>query len=202
MANQDSEQLSTQAPAVPLPVPLPDHLLGVLGAMVFVFDVRTSRLIYVSPHIEDMLGYTARQILDDPELLRQAVHPDEAPYVLEVLGALLREKVDQRLELRMLSKDERELSVDGVVSVLREDGRPRYVLGVLLDITERKRLEEALRSSRDRMEDARARAYGRAADRERRARERAARGGGGHAREERVPREHEPTTSAPENRSR
>jgi two-component system sensor histidine kinase/response regulator len=136
-----------------LPVPLPDHLLGVLGAIVFVFDAATSRPVYVSKQVEEILGYTAHQILDDPELLRRTVHAREAPYVLDVLSALLREKVDQRLELPMIAADGREIWVDGVVSVLRENGRPRYVLGVLLDITERKRLEDALRTGKERLEE-------------------------------------------------
>ncbi len=135
-----------------LPPDLLEHLLGSLRAIVFVFDIATSRPTYVSPHIEQVLGHPAYRVRNDPELLRGLVNPEDGHRILAAFGGLLREKRDQRAQFRMRTADGHELWMDGIVTIVHEGGRPSCVIGVLLDITERKRLEEALRDSHRELE--------------------------------------------------
>ena len=110
---------------------------------------------YVSPQIERILGYTRQEWLDDPTLWAQRIHPEDRPRVLhdeaaESLAAR-RGPGSQVWEYRMLARDGREVWILDDESVTQVDatGHVTLVQGVLLDITERKRTEEALRVSEE-----------------------------------------------------
>src|SRR3712207_5363703 len=101
--------------------------------------------LYTSPQIETMLGYTPEAWRTD-QLWEKQLHPEDRDRVLAA---------DDRLELKgePFSEEYRLIAKDGSVvwvreeAVQREDerGNPLFWQGVLLDITERKEAEEALR---------------------------------------------------------
>ena len=100
--------------------------------------------LYVSPQIEPMLGYTSQEWAAG-KLWRERLHPDDRGRVLasderfEADG----EPVDQ--EYRLLAKDGSVVWVrEETVLVRDEAGEPRFVQGIMSDITERKRSEERL----------------------------------------------------------
>ncbi|HEY8430647.1 MAG TPA: PAS domain S-box protein, partial [Sandaracinaceae bacterium] len=148
MASRDA-QLSTardgrsEEPSVPAGAL--GKTLGALGGVAFVLDLAARRLLYVDPRVKRILGYEPARIRDDPELLRHLVHRDDAPRAARALDALLRDHVDQHLELRMLPAGGGELWIEAAATVVREGGRPARAVGALLDVTERKRLEQVLR---------------------------------------------------------
>jgi len=104
---------------------------------------------YVSPQIEQLLGYPADAWLEDPTLWARSIHPDDRD---EVLGQESQLTVHRpaglvRREYRLRAADGRDVWVldDESVTERAEDGTPALVQGLLLDITERKHAEEALR---------------------------------------------------------
>ncbi len=148
-----AEESRTRAAPQALPVYLFEHLLGSLDAIVCVFDAVSARLVYVSPQIERILGYSPEAVLAEPDVLARSLHRADRDKVMGALSTLLREKIDQREELRMFSSDGRYIDMDGLVTVVREDGLARYVLAVLIDISARKALEEQLRESHRSLEE-------------------------------------------------
>jgi two-component system phosphate regulon sensor histidine kinase PhoR len=101
-----------------------------------------SSLLYVSPQIDRLLGYTADECLRDPELLARLVHPDDRDRVRREVAAGLEEAKPLDGEYRMVSRDGRTVWVhDRAAVVLDSRGSPLCVQGYLLDVSERKNAE-------------------------------------------------------------
>jgi PAS domain S-box-containing protein len=104
--------------------------------------------IYVSPQVETMLGFQAREWLTNPELLEQIVHPDDREKVLGDASRVRKTGVPLREEYRYITADGRVVwTLDETYLVANEAGEPYAVQGFLLDITERKEAE----AERDRL---------------------------------------------------
>jgi diguanylate cyclase (GGDEF)-like protein/PAS domain S-box-containing protein len=98
---------------------------------------------YVSPQIEDMLGFPAERWVEDPELWAERLHPDDR-------HAVLTEELRTHAEEEVFDREYRLIAADGCIvwvwerdTIIRdEDGRPTHTEGVMVDITARK-LSEA-----------------------------------------------------------
>jgi diguanylate cyclase (GGDEF)-like protein/PAS domain S-box-containing protein len=96
---------------------------------------------YVSPQIERLLGYTAREWVDDPELSVRCVHPDDLHLYWSALEEM-RTATEIRGEVRAIAKDGRELWIRGDATRCGEDEHGNVLWqGLLFDITEEKRAE-------------------------------------------------------------
>jgi two-component system cell cycle sensor histidine kinase/response regulator CckA len=106
-----------------------------------------SRTLYVSPQIEEMLGYPAQAWLDDHDLLFKVLHPDDHDRMLvERRGR--KEDDDTSLVFRVVSRAGRVYTVQSERVIIRDDaGVPLHILGFWVDITETVRLEEELRQA-------------------------------------------------------
>jgi PAS domain S-box-containing protein len=104
---------------------------------------RDAAPIFVSPQIDQLLGYTADEWLDDPELFLRLVHPDDRDRVVEELARAPEQTGPLRSEYRMVSRDGRLVWVrDEAVVVLDAGGRPLCIQGYLADVSERKTADE------------------------------------------------------------
>ena len=85
------------------------------------------------------------------ELFIRRVHPDDQPIMRERLAEALSQGGTYAVEYRVFSADgtERWVASRGRAKVDAQ-GRPQWLNGVVLDVTERKRAEEALRQSEER----------------------------------------------------
>jgi PAS domain S-box-containing protein len=109
-------------------------------------DPRKVRELYVSPQIEEMLGYEPAEVITNPDMWYQLIHPDDRDRALQ--EDLRHYETGEPLhhDYRMVARDGRVVWVrDMSVIVLDDQGRRRYAQGVVFDVTERKRAEEALR---------------------------------------------------------
>ena len=103
------------------------------------------RTLYVSPQIEQLLGYPVQQWLDDPDLFVEVVHPADR---IRVLSQTEARTVTQDIStfFRVIAADGRELTVQSELVVQRdEEGRPSHVFGFWIDATERMKLGAELR---------------------------------------------------------
>lgn len=103
-----------------------------------------------NPALQKMLGYTAEELRNMSR--SEFTHPGDAARDVELYAELLREERNSyRLEKRYLRKDGS--VVWGRLSVSRVpggEGHAPFVLGVVEDIDERRKAEEALRVSEER----------------------------------------------------
>jgi PAS domain S-box-containing protein len=105
--------------------------------------------IFVSDRIERLTGYTADDWRRDPELFWRLVHGDDRERVQTEFARFVDSSEPLRSEYRLLTRDGRVLCVqDEAVTVLDAEGRPLCAQGWLLDVGERKRVDEDRRQLR------------------------------------------------------
>lgn len=106
------------------------------------------RFVYANPAMERISGYSLREILAMDRIDR-LIHPDFVAFMRErVARRQAGEAVPMRYELKILNREGSDVWIDLTSSMMSYGNRPA-VIGTFFDITERKRAEEALRSSED-----------------------------------------------------
>jgi PAS domain S-box-containing protein len=108
-------------------------------------DLRTGRMFW-SDELYRILGYEPQSFAPTKERYLSRIHPDDAPAFQKALKELLQNGSPSESEYRIVRPDgsvrwvygQRETAYDA-------QGRPIHLLGTVLDITERKEAEEALR---------------------------------------------------------
>ena len=100
-----------------------------------------SSALYMSPQVEDLLGYPVEQWLEERDLFARILHPHDRERVLRQVRESNAARELFRAEYRLLAKDGRVVWVeDQAVAVGRKEG---YAIGYLIDITRRKEAEAA-----------------------------------------------------------
>ena len=104
--------------------------------------------LYTSPQVEELLGYPVEEWLSNRELFVELLHPDDRERVLDEIHRANEDGVSRASEYRLIARDGRVVWLrDESVTVRDENGAPLYAQGFLLDITERKEMDERLRES-------------------------------------------------------
>jgi diguanylate cyclase (GGDEF)-like protein/PAS domain S-box-containing protein len=123
--------------------PLPEGVPSV--AYIFEPGIE-GRCLYISPSVEDVLGYPRRQWLEERGLWDRILHPDDEERVVsnEAECARSGEKLVQ--EYRLRSADGRDVWIRDEMTVVfdRQTGRDPLFYGVFLDVSDRKRMEVEL----------------------------------------------------------
>jgi diguanylate cyclase (GGDEF)-like protein/PAS domain S-box-containing protein len=105
------------------------------------------RLAYMSPRISGILGVRPDELVNDPELWPSLIHPDDRNAAIEAYSAHWRTGEPLRAEYRMRTRDGRDGWVRDEAYGMPDDTRSgrQVSQGLLVDITDRKDLEERLR---------------------------------------------------------
>ncbi|HJU57112.1 MAG TPA: PAS domain-containing protein [Actinomycetota bacterium] len=111
------------------------------------------RTMYVSSHVETALGYSRAEWLEQPDIWMELLHPDDREQTLAAHDLHNETGRPWSREYRLIASDGRVVWFRDVANLVRdEDGRPLHWLGVQLDITELKQVENELRHARDGLE--------------------------------------------------
>jgi two-component system, cell cycle sensor histidine kinase and response regulator CckA len=124
-------------------------LLQSLRGIVWEADGDTFQFTFVSNQAEEILGFPASEWLADPDFWRRHTHPEDVARASTLCLDATRNGRDHEFEYRMVARDGRVVWLHDIVTVCppRPDGRV-ILRGIMLDITERRRLEDDLVASR------------------------------------------------------
>jgi PAS domain S-box-containing protein len=105
------------------------------------------RLVYTNAALGKMLGYSREDLMKLS--MADITHPDDLPESRECVRSLFAGERDMwDYEKRYIAKDGRTIWAQVVTRLVRgEDGKPRCLATYVQDITERKRIQEALAES-------------------------------------------------------
>jgi PAS domain S-box-containing protein len=106
----------------------------------------SAHTLWMSPQVETVTGYDASEWIGKPGFIDEIVHPDDRAAVAEEMRQSREQLRPFSRDYRLKARDGRDVWIhDESVPVLDPAGQPEFIQGYFLDITERKRLEEALR---------------------------------------------------------
>jgi len=117
-------------------------------------DAATQRIDFVSDHVEAMLGYSIEEWLGTPNFWLSIVHEEDKERAGREAVARFKSARGGTSEFRWVARDGRVLWVEARSTVITDEhGKPMGMRGVTMDITDRKRAEEALKESEQRYRD-------------------------------------------------
>lgn len=122
--------------------------------ILFLFDIIESKVVYVNNELKTILGYTPDELHRmGPAVIQMVMHPDDfSNFALTIRPIEMARDGDiTELELRLRRADGEWCwaYIRATVFTRTADGRATQILGSALDITPRKRQEEAIRQSED-----------------------------------------------------
>ncbi len=126
------------------------QMADTLPEVIWITSLDPERVLYVSPSFERIWGLPAEDLLRNPRLWTETIHPEDRG---RVAGTFTRWIADEGVnyhdvEFRIIQPNGaiRWIHERGVLS-LNEQGKPCRVSGISTDITDRKRAEDELRRS-------------------------------------------------------
>jgi len=122
-----------------------DDLVGSLDAIVWEADGDDYRMTFVSPRSIDIAGYPPERWLTEPEFWESHLHPDDRERALSVTDAAIKALTSVRIEYRFRVASGEYRWFSDVIRVIRKpDGSGHRLVGVMIDITDQKLVEETL----------------------------------------------------------
>ena len=110
------------------------------------------RMLYVNGLVKEQFGWTPAEIYEDPQRWITAIHPDDRERKQKIID-------ETRRRAESFSAEHRVVSRSGEVRWVRASSKRRLLEngmilsnGIIIDVTERRRAEEALRAYRDELE--------------------------------------------------
>lgn len=123
------------------------HYRGLVESTSAVFweqDPETFGFTFVSSTVESVLGYPVTDWLRGRRFWIDHLHPDDRTWVPDQFEAALFDQRETTYEYRMIAADGSTVWLRDMASATIRDGRTVKHVGVMLDITERKRIESEL----------------------------------------------------------
>ena len=121
-----------------------EAFINSIDGIVWEVEVESFTFSFVSQQAERLLGYPVEQWVNEANFWREHIHPDDREQTLNFCLAAVAERRAHEMTYRMIAKDGRIIWLRDIVSVIEEPGQPLQLRGVMVDISEQKRAEDAL----------------------------------------------------------
>lgn len=105
--------------------------------------------LYVNRTWKKTLGYNQDEIVDLSVF--DIIHPDSKKHCMELFKRIMSREKIERVEASFVTKDGQRIDIEGSINCHFEEGKPVSARGIFRDITERKKVDDALRESEERL---------------------------------------------------
>lgn len=126
-------------------------IVDTTDGIVWEADAQTFDFTYVSKQAERLLGYPIEAWLQ-PGFWAEHLHADDREWAPEYCLTCTRRLEAHEFEYRFITRDGRTVWLHDLVTVVAENGAPRWLRGVMVDITRRRNAEEKLRGLAEELE--------------------------------------------------
>lgn len=110
-------------------------LINSVDAILWEADVPFTRFTFVSEQAERLLGYPIQRWLEEPGFWTSHMHPDDLAWCPAFCEQKTAANEAHDFEYRMVAADGRVVWLRDIVNVVTEDGVPKLLRGVMVDIT-------------------------------------------------------------------
>ncbi|MFH7027987.1 MAG: PAS domain-containing protein [Heteroscytonema crispum UTEX LB 1556] len=133
------------------------QIAGTTPGMMYLYDFVEQRLVYVNRQVAQILGYTQEELQTKPlQSLLQQMHPDDfvrlSTHLKNLNSSRDGEVVTFEFQYPQANGEWRWLCSYDTVLRRTAEGLPQRILGITHDITEQRRVEVALRQSKQKFE--------------------------------------------------
>ncbi len=115
-------------------------------------DARNLRFQFVSSEAEKLLGYPVESWVADDGFFVAHLHPQDSKWVISSMLRAAHDRVPVEIEYRMIAQDGTTHWFHNVIRVPKDDDDSTELIGIMLDISERKEAEEAIRLANEDLE--------------------------------------------------
>jgi two-component system sensor histidine kinase/response regulator len=119
-------------------------LVNTTDGIVWEADATTFEFTFVNPQAERLLGYATGE-WTQPGFWMRHLHPDDREWAPEYRSDCAKRREPYNLEYRLIARDGRTVWVHDKVTVVTKDGAPRWLRGIMMDVSERRESDEMLR---------------------------------------------------------
>lgn len=123
-----------------------EDLINSVDGIVWEADASTVQFKFVSKQAEKILGYPADDWLKE-NFWQDHLHPDDRGWVINFCISATQAGEPHQFEYRMIAADGRVVWLSDNVTVLKKDGNPYLLRGIMVDITEQKIISEKIEIS-------------------------------------------------------
>ncbi|NTV50220.1 MAG: PAS domain S-box protein [Geobacteraceae bacterium] len=116
------------------------NLVDSVDGIVWEVDAETYIFTYVSQQAERLLGYPV-EAWYQPGFWVDRLHPDDKVWAPEYCKEQTAQRQDHDFEYRFIASDGHEVWLHDIVTVVEENEQPRWLRGIMVDTTAKKREE-------------------------------------------------------------
>lgn len=126
-------------------------IVNTTDGIVWEADAQTFNFTFVSNQAERLLGYPVSDWLQ-PGFWVNNLHPDDREWASQYCMSCTGRLMAHDFEYRFVASDGRTVWLHDIVTVVAENGAPRWLRGIMVDITRRRQTEEKLVSLTESLE--------------------------------------------------
>lgn len=123
-----------------------ESLVNTVDGIVWEADVQTFQFKFVSKQAEKILGYPVEAWLEE-NFWQNHLHPDDKSWAINFCISATMAGEPHQFEYRMIASDGRIVWLRDNVTVVKKEGKPFLLRGILVDITEQKLTSEKIEAS-------------------------------------------------------
>lgn len=114
----------------------------------------SSELLYVSPQVKEILGFSSQEYQANPDIWCQQLHPDDRERILSEVTSVHKTGQPFVSEYRMLSREGEVVWIHNEAVVVKDqNGKVLFIQGVMFDITKSKEKEHRLMAQATKLQD-------------------------------------------------
>ena len=120
------------------------ELINTVEGIVWELEIADMRFTFVSEQAESILGYPVKEWFEK-DFWTDHIYPEDREFAVNYCAAETEKGEGHTFEYRMIASDGRVVWLRDIVSVVTEDGKPVKLRGLMVDVTEQRRMDAAVK---------------------------------------------------------